>query len=237
MSHLEFYQVQAEARGIRCLADVVQHARNTAYIYDRVVLPWLPKDRTKPIVELGCGHGAFLWWLQERGFTQVTGLDVSPTQVALARQVGVPVQQAELTQWLAAQPQGSVAVLVAIDLIEHLSKDAFTDLLRHSCRVLEPGGRLILRYPNGDSPLVGLNLFNDITHIWTYTTNCLRTLARLHGFVAVQFVDQGTVIRDCRWLKVPLAKLARAALRLWMWAATREHVHYWGPHLWACLER
>lgn len=237
MRHLDYYQFQAEARGVRCLDDVVQHARNTAHIYDQIVLPWLPADRSRPIAELGCGHGAFLWWLKERGFARIMGVDNSAPQVALARQVGVSVEQADLNQWLAQQPEASLTVLVGIDLIEHLAKDDFMTLLQHSRRVLEPGGRLILRYPNGDSPLLGLNLFNDITHVWAYTSNCMRSLARMHGFATVRFADQASAIRDHRWLKVPLSKVAAAFLRLWLWAATRERVLYLGPNLWACLER
>lgn len=237
MTHLDYYQFQAQARGIRSLDDVVQHARNTAHVYDQIVLRWLPSDRSRPIAELGCGHGAFLWWLKERGFSRVAGVDASGPQVALARQVGVPVEQADINQWLARQPEASLAALIGIDLIEHLAKDDFMTLLQHSRRVLEPGGRLILRYPNGDSPLLGLNLFNDITHVWAYTSNCMRSLAQMHGFVAVRFADQATAIRDHRWLKVPMSKLAAGLLRLWLWAATRERVAYLGPNLWACLER
>ena len=79
--------------------------------------------------------------------------------------------------------------LVAIDFLEHISKDDVMELLRQAHRVLAKGGRFILRYPNGDSPLVGMNLFNDITHVWTYTPNCLDTLARMHGFARTQLTQ------------------------------------------------
>ena len=103
---------------------------------------------------------------------------------------------------------------------------------------MAPGGRLILRYPNGDSPLVGRNLFNDITHIWTYTTNCVETLGRMHGFLRFHFKDESSAaIRDARWLKVPLCKLSTAVLGLLFRAATKEEVSYWSPNIWAALER
>src|SRR6185436_1114776 len=118
--------------------------------------------------------------------------------------------------------------------IEHISKDEFMDLLKGTQRVLSAGGRLILRYPNGDSPLVGMNLFNDITHVWTYTLNCLNSLAMMHGFARVHFVDESSAaIRDHRWLKVPMCEICTSLLRLLFRAATREKVDYWSPHLWA----
>lgn len=237
MGYLDYYQYQTKARGIRNLQDVQRGARDKAYIYDRVVLPWLPVDQSRCIAELACGHGSFLCWLKERGFNHVVGIDSSAEQIQMARQVGVKVEQDDINRWLTLQPDESQQVIIGIDLIEHISKDEFMDLLQSSQRVLAPGGRLILRYPNGDSPIVGLNLYNDITHVWTYTTNCLRTLAGMHRFEHVHYVDECTAIRDHRWLKIPLSKLSTLILRLLFQAATREKVRYWSPHIWACLEK
>ena len=136
------------------------------------------------------------------------------------------------------QPAQSVDALVGIDLVEHLTKDDFMTMLKYSDRALAPGGVLILRYPNGDSPLVGLNLFNDVTHVWTYTTNCVQTLAAMHGFSTVTFVDESdTAVRDLRWLKVPLARISGFIFRVLIRAATRENVRYLSPHIWAFLQR
>jgi cyclopropane fatty-acyl-phospholipid synthase-like methyltransferase len=238
MGYLDYYAYQAEARGVRSFEDVVRLARDKAYVYDRIVLPWLPAQRTCRIAEIACGHGSFLCWLKLHQYSGITGVDSSPEQIQFARQTGATVAEMDGNKWLTAQPAGSQDALVAIDLIEHISKDEFMGFLQEACRVLNPGGRLILRYPNGDSPLVGRNLFNDITHVWTYTTNCLETLGRMHGFSRFGFVDESSAaIRDARWLKVPLCKISTRFLRLLFWAATKEKVDYWSPHMWACLER
>jgi cyclopropane fatty-acyl-phospholipid synthase-like methyltransferase len=237
MSHLDYYKYQATARGIHSLQDVIHTARDKAFLYDRIVLPWLPANKDLPIAELACGHGSFLWWLKERQFTRLTGVDSSPEQIAFARQVGANVFPQDINAWLSEQPEASQQIIFAIDLIEHISKDDMMALLKAAYRVLAKGGRLILRFPNGDSPLVGMNLFNDITHVWTYTPNCLDTLARMHGFTATRFLDEGcAAIRDHRWLKVPLCKFSQAVLGFLFRAASKEKIVYWSPHLWACLE-
>jgi len=238
MGYLDYYDYQSEARAVRTLEDVRRLAQEKAYIYDRIVLPWLPAEKNSRIAEIACGHGSFLWWLKQRQYSEITGVDYSPGQIRFARQTGAVVEEMEVNKWLDCQRVESHQAIVAIDLIEHLSKDGFMDLLKGSSRLLGSGGRLILRYPNGDSPLVGRNLFNDITHVWTYTTNCLETLGRMHGFKRFQFVDESSAaIRDARWLKVPLCKLSTVILSLLFWAATKERVKYWSPHIWACLER
>jgi SAM-dependent methyltransferase len=237
MSHLSYYKYQASARGIRSLADVEQNARDKAYIYDRIVLPWLPIDKQSRIAELACGHGAFLCWLRNSGYVHLEGVDSSAEQIEFAREVAT-VHHAEAIDWLRQQEGSRYAGLVAIDFIEHISKDSFMELLRESFRVLARGGRLILRYPNGGSPLVGHNLFADITHIWTYSPGCLQTLAGMHGFAAVDFFDEDyQTIRDHRWLKVPLGKLSAFVLRTLFRAATRIPVDYLSPCLWACLKK
>jgi cyclopropane fatty-acyl-phospholipid synthase-like methyltransferase len=156
----------------------------------------------------------------------------------LARQTGATVELDDVNAWLGRQPANHFAALAAIDLVEHLTKDQFMDLLHGAHNVLAPGGSLILRLPNGDSPLVGRNLFNDITHVWTYTPNCLESLAAMHRFSGAQFKDESSAaIRDQRWLKVPLSKLSKTLFRTLCWAATREKIDYWSPNLWARIQK
>jgi len=238
MNHLEYYQYQAKARGITNLSNVIRHAEEKAYLYDRVVLPWLPEKKSGRISELACGHGSFLHWLKSRKFSNVTGIDSSAEQIQFARQVGVTVNHEDVLRWLTNQASESFDSLVAIDLIEHLAKDDFMELLRLARLALAPGGCLVLRFPNGDSPLVGMNLFNDITHVWTYTPNCLQSLAAMHGFSRVEFNDESAdAIRDHRWLKVRLSKLSAMILKSLFHAATREKIGFLSPHLWAKLTK
>lgn len=238
MNHLDYYKFQAEARGVHSLDDVRHIAETKSFIYDRLVRPWLPQDTALPIVELACGHGSFLHWLKGRGYTNITGVDASTEQVKFARQIGVPVEQDDVNRWLAQQPKNRFSAIVAIDLAEHLPKDDFMELLHLAQPALLPGGSLILRLPNGDSPFVGMNLFNDITHVWTYTPNALNSLAQMHGFSATQFADEGAdVIRDHRWLKVPASRISGFLMRTIVRAVTREKVQFWSPHLWARLRK
>lgn len=238
MGYLEYYSYQAKARGVHTLEDIRRNADEKAYLYNRIVLPWLPAQKSTRIGELACGHGAFLWWLRQHGYAEAVGVDSSVEQVVLATQTGARISRMEVNPWLKEQPAGGFQTLVAIDFIEHISKDDFMDCLRQTHRVLAPGGRLILRYPNADSPLLGRNLFNDITHVWTYTTNCLTSLGLMHGFSQFSFVDESiAAVRDRRWLKAPLCWLSQALLRTLVRAATKERITYWSPHIWACLQK
>jgi 2-polyprenyl-3-methyl-5-hydroxy-6-metoxy-1,4-benzoquinol methylase len=240
MKHLDYYKFQAAARGVVRYDDVVRGAEASAYLYRAILTDWMRTPEEKRLVriaELACGHGSFLYWLKQEGYSEITGVDASSEQIVFARQAAADVHQEDVIEWLSRQPAASYHFLVAIDLVEHLSKDDFMQVLAQSRRVLKSNGALILRLPNGDSPFVGRNLFNDITHVWTYTSNSLVSLAQMHEFVKSEFFDQGTVIRDHRWLKVPLSRLCLFLLRLLVFAATRERIDYWSPHLWARLQK
>lgn len=238
MNHLSYYQYQAKARGVSSIDDIRRIANERAYFYDRVVLPWLPADRSSKLVEIACGHGSFLCWLRDRGYQQTVGIDSSQEQIELAAQTGTNVELDDAIAWVSKQPDSSVDAIVAIDFAEHISKDLFVDFLHHSRRALKPGGKLIMRLPNGDSPFVGMNLFNDITHIWTYTPNCLESLGRMYGFSQFSFDDEGTsCIRDQRWIKVPLSRISQRILGFLFVSAAKVSPKLWSPHLWASLER
>jgi 2-polyprenyl-3-methyl-5-hydroxy-6-metoxy-1,4-benzoquinol methylase len=238
LSYLDYYKYQTTARGVFGPEDIFRMARERDFIYEEIVLPWLPREKESRMVDLACGHGSFLWWLGQAGFKNVSGIDSSKEQVEAARGAGLSVQEFDVMAWLENEPAGQVDVLFAMDFIEHISKDDFMRFLRLSHRLLKPGGRVILRYPNGDSPFVGLNLFNDITHVWTYTTNCLSTLAKMHGFRQSRFHDEGPeASRDQRWIKRPLARVCQWILRQVVRSASRERVVYWNSSIWACLEK
>ena len=236
MSHLDYYRFQAKARGVHSATDVQRLAEQNSYIYGQSLKNWLP-DKGGRVVDLACGHGSFLWWLKQQGYTLVSGVDSSAEQVNLARTTGAEIVQADVFAWLSTQPPGSYEMVVAMDFIEHISKDDLMRFLTLTYRLLSPGGRLVLRYPNGDSPFVGLNLYNDITHVWTYTTNCLSSLARMHGFAATEFFDESLALRDHTWIKRPIVRLCQALLSLLVQGAAKQQISYWNSSIWASLRK
>ena len=224
MNHLEYYSYQTQARGITGTDGIKDIARQRHHVYKQILFPALPKDRSQRVVELACGHGSLLWLLGQEGYTNILGIDSSDEQITAAKLVCDNVEKEDVTAWLSKSSSDSVDAIVAIDLIEHISKDDFMELLKESKRVLVPGGRLIMRCPNGDSPFVGRNLFNDITHIWCYTTNCMRTLSKMHGYSSAVFSDEcDAQLTGARWWKIPVSKLARGFLKSFVKTASREN--------------
>lgn len=175
---------------------------------------WFPESKSAVIADLACGSGRLLLLLKEMGYRNVTGVDLSPKQVELARQVSPNVVAGDLLDFLAGRPE-SFDLLVAIDFLEHLYKDEVLTFLDQSHRALMPGGRIILQMPNCESPFVGGVQHGDMTHEMALTPALLRTLLKHCGFQSPQCREQGPV---------PLAYSLRSTLRAIGWQGIRAAI-------------
>jgi SAM-dependent methyltransferase len=54
--------------------------------------------------------------------------------------------------------------IVLFDVLEHIERDELVEFIKMLVNVLKPGGSIIARFPNGDSPLSCLNYNSDLTH-------------------------------------------------------------------------
>lgn len=101
-------------------------------------------------LEVGCGLGHLLTWLAAD--YAVVGTDINEWALEQARQ-NVPQGQFSLqsAEDLSAFEDGSFNVIIAKHVVEHLPQPEHS--VREMCRVLAPGGLLVLATPNLDSPM------------------------------------------------------------------------------------
>jgi len=140
------------------------------------------------ILDVGCGHGAFLSTMRAAGW-EVLGLDVCPAGLSAARRRGIPVRRA-----IVEEIAGGVSPFDAVSafyVIEHLADPL--GFLR-SCRdVLRPGGALYLRFPE-TTPLKDLlarlsipnRLYDAPFHALDFSPRAMRNALAAAGFVDVR---------------------------------------------------
>lgn len=158
----------------------------------------LPKDKNIPILDIGCGMGFFLWFLQKNGFTNTLGIDFSPEQVQVAQSFGVKgVQLCHWKEYLADKPS-KFGFIMLDNVIEHLTKDEIVELLLAIFSSLQPGGRLYISTPNSGS-IFGLPLtFVDFTHEVFFTAASLEQVLTACGFSSVQVGGEPIIAFDLR---------------------------------------
>jgi SAM-dependent methyltransferase len=170
------------------------------------VLDWLPADRQTPVLDMGCGPGYFLYLLDRLGYTDLTGVDLSLSQIAIARRwcPRAKIVQGDAREVL-ARNSGRFGLIAGFDFIEHFSKDEVLPLLNLVVQALRTGGCLILQTPNAESRWVGGTAYGDFTHEWFFTPSSLGAILSEAGLV-------GFAARPCRPYVHGLKSFARAFL-------------------------
>ena len=161
--------------------------------WDHKLLPLLDGLSTDAaVLDLGCGSGVLLAYLRSRGFSHALGVDISAEQIALAQQRGVQVVQANAFEHL-SEHVGAYAAILAVDVLEHFTRDEVLRLVQVTFDSLQPGARLVVQTANGAGLFPGQVIFGDLTHQTIFTPESLSQLLRSVGFVNLSFYETGPI--------------------------------------------
>ena len=180
----------------------------------KTIRRFIPRRRDLRIVDLGCGHGDFVYHLTQLGYENVEGVDVSTEQVQLARRLGVEnVVCDDIESYLSAQSTGSVDIVLLIDVIEHFKRQELFDLMDEVVRVLDSGGQCLVHVPNALG-LFGMRVrYGDLTHELAFTPNTIRQLFQTVGLSEVECHEDPPG--------------GRFRTRLWTWAILPVRALLW----------
>lgn len=147
------------------------------------------------VLDLGCGSGDLLAYLNGYGFRLAEGIDVSEEQVDLAVSRGLNASVADALEALRKRV-GVYDVITAFDVLEHFSKDELLQLMEAVRNALRPNGVFIAQTPNGEGLLPGHVMYSDLTHVTILTPESLEHLLRVSGFVQCEFFETGPVSKN-----------------------------------------
>lgn len=181
-------------------------------VYRKKFNSFLPPDKKKGLVlDVACGAGHFLYYLQKEGYINAQGIDISEEQLQVAKKIGVKnIQKADLFDYLPKHP-GKFDMVVANDIIEHLKKDEVLKFLDLIFRALKPSGRVLIATVNAQSLFGARGLFITLTHEQAFTPESLSEVMRICNFKDVKVYGD-----------VPVAYDWRSALRTILWSLTKE---------------
>ncbi len=134
------------------------------------------------VLDLGPGRGEWLALLSEAGIPAV-GVDDSAAMVERLRGRGLDVVLGDAARHLADTTDGTLDVVTAFHVVEHLGLESLLALLAQTRRVLRPGGLLILETPHPANLVMGAcNFYLDPTHRSPVPPARLEFLAAASGF-------------------------------------------------------
>jgi 2-polyprenyl-3-methyl-5-hydroxy-6-metoxy-1,4-benzoquinol methylase len=177
--------------------------RTISGLHDDIVrsLPKLSYDC--PVLDIGCGTGAWLERLANIGFTQLHGIDMNIKQFATEK---ATCSQANLDFDDLGLENKKFGLITSIEVVEHLENPG--RLFYHVAKYLDQNGYFLLTTPNIHSvscrlkflatgKLASFDEKGDQTHIYPVLLNCLNRILPRYSFEIIKqwgFPDKGSLI-------------------------------------------
>lgn len=164
----------------------------------------LPTNKTASILDIGCGTGSFVYFLQESGFKTAQGIDISAEQVEAGLAMGIQnIQCADLHTYLIDR-ENYYDCIIARDVLEHFTRQKIFEILAAVHKALQPGGSFIIQSPNGEGLFYTSIFYGDFTHEIAFTESSIRQICLNSGFTTVECRPTGPVpkglVSVVRWL-------------------------------------
>ncbi|MEM7005564.1 MAG: methyltransferase domain-containing protein [Pseudomonadota bacterium] len=115
------------------------------------------------ILEVGFGAGSCVAWLESHG-ARVSVTEINEPLCMAARDRGLAVLASDLPA-IAEDYADSFDTILAFDVFEHLELKTVAGYLDACTVMLKPGGKMLLRFPNAQSPFGLKHQAGDPTHL------------------------------------------------------------------------
>ena len=153
------------------------------------------------VLELGFGNGSFLTFCIKKKW-DISGIEVNENLVSLASKKGINAKNGSLGNLFEDK---SFDLIVAFDVLEHLTCIEIAEILKSMKKKLKSNGVILARFPNGDSPL-GLKYQNgDITHKTFIGSDMAKYFANSIGGEIISLQGQETAI-NFNWTQSSIIK-------------------------------
>jgi SAM-dependent methyltransferase len=140
-----------------------------------------------PVLELGCGRGELVALLRDAGL-EVRGTDPDAGMVRACHERGLTdVRQADALEALRSEPDGSLGVVIAMQVIEHIPYGELMEVLALARAKLRAGGRLVVETVNPHAAHALKAFWVDPTHQHPLFPEVVLELCRVEGFAEGYF--------------------------------------------------
>ena len=168
---------------------------------------WFAGVKSK-VVDVGCGRGELLE-LFAQGGVAAEGVDLNGEMVEECRQHGFTAHARDALDYLAAQPDGSLGGISAIQFVEHLPLETLTRFLELACAKLEPGGVMALETVNAACLGTFCGAFYlDMTHVKPIHPLALHFAVERAGFSSARVEYLNPFPADIRLAPLPFEATA-----------------------------
>jgi 2-polyprenyl-3-methyl-5-hydroxy-6-metoxy-1,4-benzoquinol methylase len=159
---------------------------------------------TSSILDLGCGYGSFVSFLQSKNYTNVTGVDLSTQEISICKKLFAPYNfvQDDILNFVSST-ETKFDVVYLSHVIEHIKKEDLFVFLEGVKRILNDRGIFVIIAPNSAAYFnAAANRYGDLTHEIGFTELSLRQVLMVSGFSHIDAKNYyGTGKRGLRFLR------------------------------------
>lgn len=149
---------------------------------------FIPSQKDIKILDIGCGTGHLLYYLEKRGYKNFLGIDISPQQVNFCKEnVSKHVGKFDAFEFL-KDKKNTYDVVVANDLLEHIPKGKILKFLKLVNEALKSNGIFLMKTPNMGNPFTIYLRYKDFTHEAGFTDMSLYQVLWTAGFRDIQIL-------------------------------------------------
>ncbi len=146
----------------------------------QIYLPFF-KGQTKPVLEIGGGRGELQILFKENSIPSYS-VDIDAAMVKLNKAKGLDARLGDGIEHLASLEDESISGIIAIQVLEHLTKAQIETLFKLCSQKLIKGGKAIFETINPKSVLaLSSNYFRDLTHVFPLHPETLEFVLELSG--------------------------------------------------------
>ena len=138
------------------------------------------------VLEIGCGHGAFLKRISDEHKIECVGLELNRSAILSGKQKGLKILNEKIENY-ALQNSQTYDIVFAFQIVEHIAD--IKRFLGASVDALKSSGKLVISVPNNDSFIryANISVLNMPPHhmgLWNSDS-----LARLQNFFPLQLLE------------------------------------------------
>jgi SAM-dependent methyltransferase len=190
------YQSYVSSGHIRDFGEsAASHFKLRRAFFETIIRNHFPSSRDSRVLDIGCGHGALLYFLHEARYRNACGVDGSKEQVEFAGRLGVPgVELGHGLDFLHKQETAGADVICLFDILEHFERQDVFDLLTEVRRVLSPDGVCIGHVPNAEGIFGARVRYGDLTHEQAFTASSIKQMFGALEFGTVRCFEDKPII-------------------------------------------
>lgn len=190
-----------------------QEISNRLSIYPPLFQKAIAANRlTGQVLEIGPGRGELLSLFKEAGVGAI-GVDVDRAMVDAATEKGFKVTCGDGISFIQQQQHG-LAGVIAVQVVEHLSRSQLQSLFRACKEKVAKGGIVVFETINPRSlQALSSNYFRDPTHVWPLHPDTLAYAMELEGLRVKEVKNLSPVPEEARLQFLPQAPTATPAQR------------------------